>query len=265
MKRRFNFLLTALLLFASAGRVFAAVYEVSSTAQIASATTVANGKYYLVTDADLVTTPTTWTFTSVPTLITELASARVADYALYVGIAAPALSLIAVNNANGTISDILEALIITSGSITEADLKNSPATKIGDDAFTAVTGLTTADLTGVTEIGANQVKRTKLSNQFFQILNAVSRIKPAFLKARFIGLFPNDLQGKFSHCREIFSGMSFPCPAGIFSECYVQMPVQLIFNAPMTSDRCIETTCVHALFIADAITDFLTLPVFNHP
>ncbi|OAV65240.1 hypothetical protein Barb6_02930 [Bacteroidales bacterium Barb6] len=110
-----------------------------------------------------------------------------------------------------------------------------------------------------------QGKRTKLSNQFFQILNVVSRIKPAFLKAKFIRVFLNDLQGRFSHCREIFSGMSFPCPAGIFSECYVQMPVLLIFNAPMTSDRVIETTCVHSLFIADAITDFLVFPVFNHP
>ncbi|OAV72223.1 hypothetical protein Barb4_00011 [Bacteroidales bacterium Barb4] len=51
----------------------------------------------------------------------------------------------------------------------------------------------------------NQGNHTKSGNRFFQIPNVISSIKSAFLKAKFIGLFLNDLQRRFFSLSRRFS------------------------------------------------------------
>jgi hypothetical protein len=64
----------------------------------------------------------------------------------------------------------------------------------------------------------------------------------------------NDLQCDFSQSSKIFSSISFPCPAIIFTEGYIQVPVQMVFNTPVSAHQSIEIMGVQTCFIADVIT-----------
>ncbi|OAV70174.1 hypothetical protein Barb6XT_00014 [Bacteroidales bacterium Barb6XT] len=159
MKRRFNFLLTALLLFAATGHVWAtkAVYKaVPSGAFSANSTTApADVTYYVVTETDITGLSASGSFSGVADVITALGATP--SYEIYHWTnAGTVLKLLAVHNATDVISDIPKAITFDAAkNITTVDLTGSPAKKIGDNAFTSVTGLTTVDLTDVTAIGAN--------------------------------------------------------------------------------------------------------------
>ena len=79
--------------------------------------------------------------------------------------------------------------------------------------------------------------------------------KSTFLYAPFVTVTLYDLKGELSDSRHILGGIAFSCPAHIFFEGNIRIPVQLILNRPVSASQHIEIDSFRKVLITDITAD----------